>query len=233
MSNAITNTLTSTDMIATNALTLIPMIISIISLLVSLIIAYLVYLRPANPKMLVNTLLSFYPMPGNPNPSAVGFYLPITFYNWSPTGGSILEVRMIVSHTDNPSQNFDMMWLDFNDTIELEDGRPKWELTGKAQPIAIPGRSSISKTIRFGWFFYGNSPMNIREGRYRVIVLAWTHTKKKPNLKEEFFFTITNEQMLVYQQHITNQTPLTIEVFLRENSRSNNIFTDEQVKQLY
>lgn len=125
--------------------------ISTLSLLISLSVAYLAYFQSAKPKVLVGSNLiifnSFVNTISGMIWGGITFVLPVTFYNWSPKGGSIYQVRLVIGQENNPQEYFDLAWTSFTKFI---DGLT-WEDEDIAQPIAIAGRDSVSKFIRFDW----------------------------------------------------------------------------------
>lgn len=117
--------------------------------------------------MLLGSNLQLYPMPEHINGKVrwggVGFYLPITFHNWSPTGGSIIDVRMIIERKDNPLVNYDMNWSMF---CGFHDTDHRWINLGIAQPIAINGKASESKVVLFNWRCTTGESFNVNTGEY-------------------------------------------------------------------
>jgi len=215
-------------------LELAAIIISVISLLVSGYVAYEAYLKGPKPEMIVGTNFYFYPAPLIRQDGliwgGIGFYIPITFYNWSPKGGSIIEVRIALRRKDNPSEVYNMTWSEFSKM--LEDER-RWGQEGTAQPIALQGRSSESKVIQFAWLPSAEKKINLKSGRYKMTIYAWTKRQEKPNLKESFEFKIKEDHVERFEKGEENQFPLTIELSLRENSRANSLLTESELKQLY
>jgi hypothetical protein len=209
-------------------------IISAISLLTSGYVAYVAFLKGPNPEMIVGTKFYIYPAPFLSQDGltwgGVGFYIPITFHNWSPKGGSIIEVRIAIRRKDDPSTVFDMSWNEF--AKMLEDQR-RWGHEGTAQPIPLQGRSSESKVIQFAWLPISEKDFEVKSGRYNISIYAWTKAREKPNLKESFEFLIKDEQVQEFQKAKENKNTLTIELALRENKRTNSILTESEFKQLY
>lgn len=85
-------------MTLTDGLTLV---ISFFSLLVSGTVAYFAWLRNAKLQVLLGSNLNFFNsaaiIPTGDQWGGVSFVLPITFYNWSPQGGTVQQVRSGIS----------------------------------------------------------------------------------------------------------------------------------------
>ncbi|RCJ16848.1 hypothetical protein A6S26_32355 [Nostoc sp. ATCC 43529] len=209
-------------------------IIAVISLALSFIVAYFAYLSPSKPRMLVSRYMIFFhnywTTSSGDKWGGISFYLPITFYNWSPKGGSIFEVRLIIGRQDDPTKYFDISWAYF---VQILQEQSRWENENVAQPIAISGQSSVSKVIRFDWSPNMGEKIDIEPGQYKLLVLAWTRDTAKPNLRDSISFVITREQSEQYQKYVEHNNNGVIEVPLGETNRSNNVLTVKQIDRFY
>src|SRR4051812_8935629 len=96
---------------------IVALLLSAIGIGISCTVAYQSFFKRANPKMIVDRRLFFYNLPFKSQTGMVwggiGFYLPITFHNWSPTAATILDVRLLIKRQDSPDKVFDMSWNEF------------------------------------------------------------------------------------------------------------------------
>ena len=209
-------------------------IISIITLCLSIIVAYVAYFRPPKIEMLVGNKLTFYPLPelinGTTKWGGISFYIPITFHNWSPSGGSVQEVRAIIEKLDNPSVNYDIAWSTFSGMHETE---LQWVNKGVAQPIALNGKCSDSKVIQFNWSSLSGEVLNIEAGEYRLRILGSKPKDKTPSLKYENTFVLTKEVVKQHEIYKNKNEPRTVEVTLGESSRLNTVLSRKQIKDIY
>ena len=208
--------------------------ISTITLCLSIAVAYMAYFRNAKLEMLVGNKLTFYPLPENVNGKmlwgGISFYIPITFHNWSPSGGSIQEVRAIIEKIDNSSVNYDIAWTSFAGMHETE---LKWINKGVAQPIALNGKASDAKVVQFNWLRQSGEALNIEAGEYRIRILGSKPKDKYPSLKYENTFVLTKQIVAQHELYIKQNKPLTVEVPLGESSRLNTVMSRKQVESLY
>ena len=213
---------------------MLAIIVSTITLCLSAAVAYMAYFRRAKLDMLVGNTLTFYPLPEHVNGKilwgGVSFYIPITFHNWSPSGGAIQEVRVIIEKCDNPSINYDMAWSAFSGMHETE---LRWINKGVAQPIALNGKSSDAKVVQFNWSRQSGEVLNIETGEYRIRIIGSRPKDKYPTLKYGNTFVLTKEIVEQYKLYIKKNEPRTVEVSLGESSRPNTVLSRKQVESLY
>ncbi len=207
--------------------------ISTFSLIVSLSVAYLAYFQSAKPKVLVGSNLivfnSFVNTISGRIWGGITFVLPVTFYNWSPRGGSIYQVRLVIGQENNPQEYFDLAWTSFTKFI---DGLT-WEDEDVAQSIAIPGRDSISKFIRFDWSPLTKEKLNLKKGQYELILFVWLSNSDKPEICEKFSFSITEEIYQEFQKTVANDDSLGIWISIDNSRRINNVMTKSGITREY
>ena len=211
----------------------ISIVLSIVSLILSLSVAYFAYFRAAKPKILVgsNIILfnSFVNTVSGVMWGGITFVLPITFYNWSPRGGHIYQVRLVVGREQEPQAYFDIEWSNF---IKFVDGI-KWEDEDVAQPIAISGKESVSKFVRFNWSPKTGEKLKIVNGRYELMLLAWTGKSEKPDIHEKFSFTIEDDILRIFQQTVDNEDSFGIWIPIDDTRRSNRVITRTGMRREY
>jgi hypothetical protein len=210
------------------------LIISSLSLLVSLTVGYFAYFQAAKPKILIGSnLILFNSATLTPTEEVWGgvtFVLPLTFYNWSPKGGSIQQVRLIIGQKDNPKEYFDMAWSNF---VKFVDG-VTWEDEDVAQPIAISGRSSVTKFVRFDWSPLAGEKLHLKPSQYEMTILVWTNSNvEKPNLVEERSFYITEVVYTEYQATVSNQMSFGFWIPIDDNRRINSTINRADINKIY
>ena len=213
---------------------LVSVIIAFISLIVSIATAYFAYFKPAKLKMLSgrNMIIAntYVDTDSDPQWGGLSFILPLTFYNWSPKGRSIYQVRIVIEREDNHLKNFDLVWSSF---VSFLDGGTRWESDALAHPIAIAGQSSLTKIVRFDWSPFRSEKIEVRTGKYNLRLYAWTSGNRKPQLKEKISFQIENEQSSQYQNSVQNNLVIPIQIPLGQARLPNNVLTRQDVENNY
>ena len=208
--------------------------VSSLAFILSLYIAYHSYFKPPKIEMLVSNKLAFYPLPevvdGKVIWGGLGFYLPITFHNWSPRGAAIQEVRIVIEPMNDPENCYDMCWYTFNGLHETEH---RWTTKGYAQPIAINGKSSAHECILFAWRADTKQKISLQQGEYIVHILGSTPDDKTPSLKHSTSFYLTEQMLQVHERYKKKQIPLTVDVPLGKNTRLNTITSKNDIKNTY
>ncbi|MEG3931915.1 MULTISPECIES: hypothetical protein [unclassified Microcoleus] len=151
----------------------ITMVVSLLSLLVSSAVAYSSNFRKERIQLCFGRDIILFPVPktnvttSSTSIAGVGFNLPITFYNWSPKGGTIQRIRLVVSKQGH-DDCYDMTWTTF---VKIENS--EFQDENLAQPIAIKGLSSVNKVIRFDWITeIGGRQFQVKTGDYELMIYA-------------------------------------------------------------
>ena len=210
------------------------LIVSVISLSTSGLVVYISYFKPAKLEMIVGKSVSFYPLPERVADGfewgGLAFQIPITFQNWSPKGGTIEEVRIVLEYKNAPNTNFDMAWCTFT---HLHSDEFRWVNKSVAQPIAVSGKSAISEMILFAWKKNAGYELKMEAGEYVIKILAWETGDEKPSLKFEDTFIISKEVAKSHANFMAKKLPMTVDIPLGESSRTNTVISRAQVKELY
>lgn len=212
-------------------------LVSLISLLVSSVVAYTSNLRKANIQLCFSRDLIFSPTfikdvsTGSKIFKGVGFNLPLTFYNWSPQGGTIQRIRLVISKHNHDDKLYDMAWNTFVKITENGD----FVNDNLAQPISLKGNSSMNKVIKFDWISDqdDNNSFDVQSGKYQLMIFGWTKNTEKPDIKEETFFNIKEEHYKIFNHSVLNQNSRAIWVLLEENEQQNQLLPRNSIKRLY
>lgn len=182
----------------------------------SLLLAYLSHFRPPEIELLPGGRIQFYPAPFQ-GPSglvwgrAIGFYLPITFHNWSTRGGVVHKVRMVLRPKHDPERAYDMRWAEFQ---QMSPER-HWIPRALAQPLPLEGQSSLTEMVQFQWVS-DTGTLPIEPGEYEVDILGWTTPGPKPDLVHRTFTAITEQQAADYRSCLQKELAMTFEIPLGE-----------------
>lgn len=213
-------------------------IISLLSLSVSVAVAYFSNFRGANIKLSFGRNIILFSVPNsiltgtsnNPVEAGVGFNIPITFYNWSPQGGTVQKIRLVIKRQGSKDY-YTMTWTTFarigsGGVVEDED---------LAQPIPVEGRSSVNKIIRFYWTpEEGEKSFEVKPSDYELRIYGWTDGTKKPDLEYSTSFTIKEKTHYEkYKESVAKNASSSIWIPLDENEKPNQVLYENDIKQLY
>lgn len=209
-------------------------VVSILSFVISCAVAYTSSLRQADIKLCFGRNIILFPISSNSTTNnatiiGVGFNLPITFYNWSPQGGTIQRIRLVVGR-HNHDDFYDMTWTTFvkiGSTGNFEDDN-------LAQAISVKGLSSVNKVIRFDWSNeLGGHPFDVQAGNYELRIYGWTKNTAKPSLKYQTSFTLRDEHYQQFKDSVAANLSRSIWVSLDENEKPNQLISKNTVNRLY
>ncbi|NEO40141.1 MAG: hypothetical protein F6J90_28890 [Moorea sp. SIOASIH] len=211
----------------------ITILIALFSLLVSIAVAYTSNFRKANLKLSLGRNIIFFPTylvtPANKKIVGLGFNLPITFYNWSPQGGTIQRIRLVVGRKDNDNF-YDMAWTTF---VKIDSGG-NFQDENLAQPIPVHARSSVNKIVRFDWSpELGGKEFDLQVGNYELRIYGWTQNTQKPDLKYMASFNLKDQHYQQYQDNIAANLNESIWVSLDENEKPNQFVSKHTIGVLY
>lgn len=208
------------------------LLISLASLVLSITVAYFSYFRFAEIKLLIGRNITLFPSKvKTPNGDVLGitFNIPVTFYNWSPQGGTIYKMRLAIGRQQQ-GEYYDMTWVTF---VKIGSSG-NFEDEGLAQPISLSGRSSINKIIRFDWNpeFTGEK-FDIQVGKFDLMIFAWTKDREKPDLRYSRAFTIRDEQFTKYGSAMSTNLSVPIWLSLDDSERPNTVITQARIDSFY
>ncbi|MCK4284298.1 MAG: hypothetical protein KAX44_08280 [Candidatus Brocadiae bacterium] len=139
--------------------------VALLSLVIACTVLFLTQFR--RPRVGVHfspVLKSYYRKDGS-----LAFYLTVTFDNSALTPGLVRHVAMVLHRRDNPKARFLMPWRSF---ASYSFDEKRWWATEMARALAVPGRSSVDKTIWFAW--EGRAPdLALEKGEYEIELLWW------------------------------------------------------------
>ncbi|MCU0547085.1 MAG: hypothetical protein MUE44_33820 [Oscillatoriaceae cyanobacterium Prado104] len=211
-------------------------VVSILSLGVSSVVAYTSYFRQADIKLCFSRDLIFFPIfiddvpTGSRTFKGVGFNLPLAFYNWSPQGGTIQRIRLVISK-HNHDNLYDMAWTTFVKITDAGD----FVNDNLAQPIPIKGCSSVNKVIRFDWIAEQGTTnsFDVQSVKYQLTIFGWTKNTEKPSLRYETSFNIEKEHSQKFEDSVKAKLSQAIWVSLEENEKPNQFMSRNNIKKLY
>jgi hypothetical protein len=206
--------------------------ISFASLILSSTVAYFAYFRSATIKLLVGKNIILYPSKVKTSQGdilGVTFNIPITFSNWSPQGGTVYRIRLVVGK-QGQDEYYDMTWTTFVKISSSGD----FEDDDLAQPVPLGGRSSTNKIIRFDWNpeFTGEK-FDVQVGKYELMLFGWTKDKKQPDLSYTTSFILKDKDYEKYEASIASGSFFSIWLSLEDDERPNTIITKTRVNDFY
>lgn len=210
----------------------VTIIVSILSLAVSSVVAYISILRQADIKLCFGRNIIIFPtlinVPTGGTIPGIGFNLPLTLYNWSPQGGTIQRIRLVVAK-ENHDDFYDMTWATFVKIIPAG-----FEDDSLAQPIAVKGLSSVNKVIRFDWSAeLGGRQFEVKPGNYELRIYGWTKNAQKHSLKYTTSFTIKDKDDLNFKHIVAANLTSSIWIPLNENEKPNRFLSRNDIERLY
>jgi len=219
----------------TNQASIISTAISLLSLIIALAVAYVSNFRKANIKFSLRRNIIIFSTPVNVSTgnsvamSGVGFNLPVTFYNWSPQGGTIKRIRMVIGR-HNSDDFHDMAWTTF---VKIGSAG-NFEDENLAQPISVEGQASVNKIIRFDWVpELSGKAFDVRVDNYEMRIYGWTRDTEKPDLDYKTSFTLKDEHYQQFKDSLAASLSLSIWIPLDENEKPNQLVSKNTVDRLY
>ncbi len=213
----------------------VTIVVSLLSLAVSSVVAYTSSFKQANIQLCFGRNIILFPVTkidattSSVTIAGVGFNLPITFYNWSPQGGTIQRIRLVVSK-QNHGDFYDMTWTTF---VKIGSAG-NFEDDNLAQPIAVKGLSSINQVIRFDWITeLGGKIFDLQAGNYELRIYGWTKNTEKPSLKYKNSFTLKEEDYRTFKDSVSANLSRAIWVSLDENEKPNQLVSRNTIDRLY
>lgn len=177
----------------------------------SIVLAYVGHFRPSRISVLPGGRLQFYPAPARGPQGLVwggtGFYLPLTFHNWSTRGGVVYTVRLLLQPVAKPEVCYDMKRQEF---AELKEDR-RWVSNRLAQPLPVDGQASRTEMVQFQWP-HGGTLFFPEAGNWTVLILVWTRPGSRPQIVYKTSMTIPDIKSQGYIHCLQNEQALTFEV---------------------
>ena len=204
----------------------LPIIISLLSLSLTVVTLYLAQLRSANISVLIGPEIQAYHA-DYPHISTA-MYIPMTFVNTSPNMGTIYKSAVSLYKDDSPDQQYFMLWREFS---KIGDNG-NWTYDTHAHSFGIQGKSSISKTAWFVWFYDSNPKLFFKQGSYTLLVHVWTGKKLKP-LNFKFKFSIEKQDEQTFEARIKEQSPTSFRILLNKDLERNKILTQKESNTLF
>lgn len=211
-------------------------LVSLLSLGISGVVAYTSLLKKQNIKLCFGKDIILFPIfktdaiTSCTTLTGVQFNLPITFYNWSPQGGTIQRIRLVVAK-DSHDDFYDMIWTAF---VKIGSVSGNFENDSLAQPIPVKGLSSVSKVIQFDWIIeLGGRQFELKPGKYKLRIYEWTKNSNHYSTKYESFFTIKDEDFVKFNDHVARNSRESIWIPLNEDQKPNRFLSSNEISSIY
>ena len=161
----------------------LPIVVSLASLLVALATLYYTNFRRPRLRVLVGSRFKL----NHPQRSGFSLAMPITITNQSAQPGHVHKISVAVRM---PHVQKDYRYLDWGQFVVYNPERNSWDVEEMAHPFLVPGKSSVSKVIGYGWSNV-NERFITEIGQYELQVLCWTSAKRQPSIKVSHSFSVT------------------------------------------
>jgi YD repeat-containing protein len=140
-------------------------IISVVSLGVSIVVFILVYLRPPSITSVLGPKIMLYykDFDFETTRETFGLQVPVAFLNTAMKTGLVLSAWLLIHREDTPQERYRMEWNKFGKFTEKG-----WVFEDEAHALAVPGNSSVARTICFYWQWDSDPKLVLREGVYNV-----------------------------------------------------------------
>ncbi len=221
------NSSTTNNTVISKDENLVATVISILSLIVAISVAYTSNFRRANIEVSLGRNIVLFST-GQVQPG-LSFNLPITFYNWSPQGGTIKKIRMVIGKK-NSDDFYDMAWTTF---VEIGSSG-NFEDKSLALPIPVKGQASVNKIIRFDWITeLSGKQFDLQASDYKLKIYLWVKDTEKADLKYEASFNLSDDHYKKYKNSLVNNLTQSIWLSLDENEKPNQLVSGNMIDRLY
>jgi len=127
----------------------------------------------------------------------------MTITNESAQPGHVQKIS-IALRMPNVEKNY--RYLDWDSFVVYRADRRNWDTEEFAHPLLIPGKSSVSKGVRYTWHDV-RARFIVDVGQYDLQVLCWTSIRRKPHILVTHSFSLTKEQKERIDQRIGGAIP--------------------------
>ena len=197
-----------------------------ISLILSIVTLYISHLKKpdlsasAGPKIVAGA-----------HPGYIHFTIPVSIINSSPSTGVIKQMALTITRRNEPEKNYYLNWHGF---YKISDDGSTWIHQDVAHSIAIPGHSTVTKSIDFRWFSNSKPKFQLEEGSYIFRIDLWSNGDKPvATLKHEL--QISQREAKEFQNKIPEekkQNNNIIYLYLDKDIDVNRLLTKHEVKHL-
>ena len=195
----------------------LPIVISVLSLIVASSALYYSQLRPAALMFSMGRVFELY----YPRDGGFGMYIPVTVVNKSPNTGAVLQCSVVLSREDSEDQYY-FGWIAYG--VRGPDG---WEGQPVEHPIVVPGRSTVSNTIWYVWRPWTEPAIILKEGEYRVRLLALVDGEEEPRVVADRRFFLPKKFTDILNERRVRHNPQTIILTWHEKLPENKVLSDE------
>ncbi len=204
-----------------NRIATISLVIAIFSLVVAFLNVYWSHWRRAVFKIVVGPILNIsHPEKG------VSILVPVTFLNYGQKLGVVYRCAMTVNRKENTEQYYYFQWRFFH---SYDKGKGMFNVDQDAAPVAVPGRSTLSRTVLFHWDKEGNDSLEFKEGLYVLSFYFWTEQNDYPSLIVQRTLNIDRERSDMLESYRSTKNSLNVD-FVLDKDTENRRMTSGDVK---
>jgi hypothetical protein len=152
------------------------------------------------------------------------FYVPVTFINTTHQTGIIREMQMTICSMASPGVIYKIDLARFS-TI---DSANKFLDNELPHAIAVSGKSSVNKVLRFSWWNASIPKMVLNEPSYRLAFKFWTTNKRKNGFVQIEHKLFLNRHVLAELENFrATKMGLAMEVRFDGESPNNELITKD------
>jgi hypothetical protein len=199
-------------------------IISAISLAVSIVVICLVYLRPPSITSVLGPKIMLYYKDFDRERATFGLQVPVVFLNTAMKTGLVSSAWLLVHREDTPQERYPMEWNKFGKFTEKG-----WVFEDEAQPLAVPGNSSVARTICFYWQYDANPKLVLREGVYNVSLCFQVERRGHLKMKTKSHkMHISSSQCSLLEDKRAKRSSETVYTRLDVEPQANQLMTESE-----
>lgn len=158
--------------------------------------------------------------------SGFQFYIPVTFVNKAQQTGVILKIQLRIRSTERNAPTYK---IDLSRFSKLDEKEKKFIDNELPHAIAIHGKSSVYKLLRFSWWNSSTPSFIANKPQYLIILNFWTKKSEKPNIKSKHLLELSKEQIATLESAREKKSGISLEVTLDRESPNNEIVYDQKV----
>ena len=99
--------------------------------------------------------------------------------------------------------------------------------------LGINGKASLSKLLRFTWWNSSEPKLDIKAGKYKLILNIWTKERHKPDTKVVHHFNIDDNIANILNKNRDTDAGALIEIPLNNTGTNNRVLTCSEKDRLY
>ena len=169
----------------------------------------------------------------HPSDGGFGIVIPVTFVNAGSRMGVTNRCALTLRyHVDKRWYKFE--WESFRSYKDVGDKPGKrLDFEQVAGPVALQGRSSTTKLVRFLWHADSQAPLTLQEGSYELGTYAWTRRGERPDRASKHTFTVSAAQATELARRNVARVSDVLTFVLDPAAAENQVLSEDEYRQLF